>query len=468
MTDVAPPSPNPPAPKPQPSAMGIFIAWMLIAGVTSIFLPGAAVIVGAVGTIHATALTKTTFGKILGVLALPLVLLGFGVRYFSIQEGNTAVVGSPPRLSAAAIWAKPEAQLPWVSAVKTNCTAYDAAPNEIKKSDIFNANQNLLASADAPGIVGTLKQLSTNEGGSRLTLEVKVGDMELTQGIKPFSAIARGTPIYIAATNMTEGSCILFSAKNFEPGSVLERSKVCDLDYNVEFTSVSPCPPDLLPPPASDPRKQQSPDAPGGAESKDDFGGVWQEQGGPDLYVVRHIRGNEYSVLIAEDSLNDVEPKHPFLRSGQKLEKDNIVLEFSADAKTYSVNVAGYHGVFNKLTPEEAKSALERAKAVLESAKQSAKGQDSSPPKRTQVAPLRHWDFCAQCPYREVDCESTGLGATKGDGIRTGCDKECNRYGDGPRAICLRECIETYTYGVRTGQIYGVDGCKYSVRPATK
>ena len=129
--------------------------------------------------------------------------------------------------------------LPWTTNVKANCAAYQAAPNEIKKSAVFNSNQQLLSGVSLQGVQGKLKRLSTNQGGGNLDLKIEVGDVEFTS--RPLSPIKRGSAIYDAATEMSVGQCVTVSATNVSASSMVEQSKVCDLEYFVDFASLAPC-----------------------------------------------------------------------------------------------------------------------------------------------------------------------------------------------------------------------------------
>lgn len=129
---------------------------------------------------------------------------------------------------------------PWIATVKANCAAYKAAPNQIKKSATFRANQELLASTGVQNARGKLTTLSTNQGGSELTLTIKINDVEFqTEGL--FAPIKQGSAVYNAAADMKEGQCVVFSARKLKAASMTEQAQVCDLDYFADFTSLVPC-----------------------------------------------------------------------------------------------------------------------------------------------------------------------------------------------------------------------------------
>ena len=248
MTATAPPTPP-------NEAAGIFVLFILGAGITSIWFPGSAVVVAVLGMILVITTAKTTRGRVWSIVLTPLVLIGFASRYISNESTHQGQVADPdrtsshrPTLSAKEIWSAPERQLSWIASVKDNCTRYDAAPNDIKKSEVFNQNNALLDTVFAENVVGKITSISTNQGGDELLLKIEVGPVTLTDGGGFFSNIRKGSEIYNAAANLTKGQAIVFSAKSFEPASAFERSKVCDLDYDASITHLAPCPADLLSP----------------------------------------------------------------------------------------------------------------------------------------------------------------------------------------------------------------------------
>jgi len=133
------------------------------------------------------------------------------------------------------------AGLNWIKKQKNLCKDYVNAPNEIKKSNIFRETVALLRNSSVNNGTGTLTRISTNQGGSYVSIIIKVGnDIEFAS--KGFSSpILRGSNVYKQIENLSEGSCVKFSASEIEVGSVLEQSKVCDLEYYAEFTSVKGC-----------------------------------------------------------------------------------------------------------------------------------------------------------------------------------------------------------------------------------
>ena len=148
----------------------------------------------------------------------------------------------PKPASAAPKAAPTPSDLPWVAAVKANCDAYKAAPNEIKKSAIFNANEAAVTAARIVDARGVLAQLKTNQGGADATLEIHSGDVVFRT--VPFAAyaIAKGSPIYDAAAELAVGQCVIFSADKVHATSLSEMAKVCSTEYAARITALKACP----------------------------------------------------------------------------------------------------------------------------------------------------------------------------------------------------------------------------------
>jgi len=167
------------------------------------------------------------------------LLLGVGGLLFTC--GGLAAIGAALGGDSASAGPMQEVtQMPWIGLVQGNCDAYKAAPNDIKKSAIYNETIETLKGVSISGSQGKLTNLRTNQGGSMLDIGIDVGRASFKNKAL-FSTIKKGSPIYEAASNMTEGQCVIFSAEKVEPASVVERSKVCDLDYYVEFTELRAC-----------------------------------------------------------------------------------------------------------------------------------------------------------------------------------------------------------------------------------
>ncbi|MBL8918107.1 MAG: zinc ribbon domain-containing protein [Myxococcaceae bacterium] len=183
--------------------------------------------------------------KKMGIVKLFFVVLGglFLLCFLgSIVGGKSKGGGSSAASSDAPAAPAPEVaqQLPWIATVNDNCAKYKAAPNEIKKSAIYNENEALIAKTKVTNISGKLVALRTDQGGDELSLKIKVGDVDFhTESL--FGAIKKGSAVYNAAAEMTVGQCVVFSASSLKASSMVERSKVCDTEYFAVFTSIAPC-----------------------------------------------------------------------------------------------------------------------------------------------------------------------------------------------------------------------------------
>ncbi|EYF05991.1 hypothetical protein [Chondromyces apiculatus] len=157
----------------------------------------------------------------------------------TVAPSSSATPSTPPRRAAPA---PGPSELPWLATVKENCAEYRDAPNDIKRSAIFNAHKSFVRAMKLTDVRGTLTTISTNQGGSDLTLKIEVGDdVEFTTEAL-FAPVKKGSQVYRAAAEMREGQCVVFSADKLEPSSMMEMSKVCDTEYFANFTSLKPCP----------------------------------------------------------------------------------------------------------------------------------------------------------------------------------------------------------------------------------
>ncbi len=165
-------------------------------------------------------------------LAISMVL-GMGWCFKAAIKGER-----PGRAKATAIDAAKT--LPWVADVRSKCRAYRAAPNDIKRSEIYRAVAFSLKAVRIKQAKGRLAVLATTQGGDELRLVIEVGEVTL-QTESLFGPIKRGSRVYKQASGLREGSCVVFSARGVKPASMMERSMVCDLDYFARFTSVAGC-----------------------------------------------------------------------------------------------------------------------------------------------------------------------------------------------------------------------------------
>ena len=184
---------------------------------------------------------KTSFLKFLGIGCGLLVVGGTcvaGTCAAFVNKGENGTESSAAT-SASSGGSERANALPWVQAVRGNCDRYKAARNDIQKSAIFNENEAQIKGIQLESVKGKLTQLRTAQGGGGLILEVEAASAEFKNGI--FEGIPQDSPVYQSAANLAEGDCVVFSATITGAASVVEQSKVCDLDYNVEWSAIAPC-----------------------------------------------------------------------------------------------------------------------------------------------------------------------------------------------------------------------------------
>lgn len=187
-------------------------------------------------------IVKLFFVVLGGLLGLCIVssIIGGGKSGGASGASSGSVSPAPVAANAAPKPPPETEQLPWVATVRSNCAAYKAAPNDIKKSAIYNENEALIAKTKVANVKGKLAGLRTDQGGAELALKIEVGDVEFsTESL--FGPIKKGSAVYTAATDMAVGQCVVFSASKLESSSMVEQSKVCDPEYFAVFTSVAPC-----------------------------------------------------------------------------------------------------------------------------------------------------------------------------------------------------------------------------------
>lgn len=156
----------------------------------------------------------------------------------------------------AALQAFARSQVGFYSQMKRFKEAYNDAPNEIKKSEIFNQARNYEKHffANVEDVVqnwkGRLSIIGTNKGGSSLSLSVKTGDnsffgcdIYFTEGYGMFDGITPSSNIYHQASEFKEGDCIIFSGEvDPKESSLTESGAMRSPTYEIHFTDLRQCP----------------------------------------------------------------------------------------------------------------------------------------------------------------------------------------------------------------------------------
>jgi hypothetical protein len=156
----------------------------------------------------------------------------------------------PPATTAAPLDAKT-----FLTALAGFDKRYDAAPNDIKKSAIFNEAREwektyFKDSADVVDWRGIVRHIMTAKGGDSLSVVIRLGsasdspDVEFEDGTGLFEkSIPKGSPVYLQAAELAEGGCVLFSGtiKSTKPTNVTETLSMSSPDYKIKFSALKPC-----------------------------------------------------------------------------------------------------------------------------------------------------------------------------------------------------------------------------------
>lgn len=150
----------------------------------------------------------------------------------SVAEGERL-----EREAAARAVALGDAALPWLAAVRENCRRYEAAPNEIQMSAIFQENETFVEAQALEGVVGVLSSLSTAHGGGGLVLSIDVGDAHFVDG-----GIEENNPLYTQASGLLVHGCVVISGELTGTAIRFERERVCERHFMIRLSSIGACP----------------------------------------------------------------------------------------------------------------------------------------------------------------------------------------------------------------------------------
>jgi hypothetical protein len=159
-----------------------------------------------------------------------------------------AVANAQREQAEAAANAQKNAQLIALFDVATrNCGRYNAAPNEIQKSAIYEAHREELEKLRLTDVRGTLRLLETPHGGGVANIEIEVkesgGEEREVVFRNPHLSPVSGD-VYQQAAALRVNGCVIFSATEPQPPLGPELSMVCGQDeFTVEFESLRLCTP---------------------------------------------------------------------------------------------------------------------------------------------------------------------------------------------------------------------------------
>lgn len=182
---------------------------------------------------------------LIGVFALFALILFIGQALDDANlESDKALSGDFSRKENQE--KSPEGQLsaefkdktPWLSQLKEKCDAYEAAHNDIQKSEIFRNSKEFIKQIEFEELPLKLTVLSTNHGGSELDLYFE----ERESGLKLIKwGIPIGSQIYEQASNLRKGQCVRISGALDSAASLVEKSVVCLPHFRVNLTKIKSC-----------------------------------------------------------------------------------------------------------------------------------------------------------------------------------------------------------------------------------
>jgi hypothetical protein len=139
----------------------------------------------------------------------------------------------------------------WLREVESNCKAYNDAPNEIKRSDLFNQNQSLIKGQKLRGVHGRLKRIDTNQGGSEVHLWADIGGFSFTSMSPTLKGGALKSIVGIEGVSgsvknslreMREGQCVKIFGKVKDTMTGTEKGRVCRATFSMKVDRVEAAP----------------------------------------------------------------------------------------------------------------------------------------------------------------------------------------------------------------------------------
>lgn len=174
------------------------------------------------------------------------------------QKGNRPASAKKPAASSVttpkAATRPPEKPAPaFVKQRNEYCSKYKAAPNDIKRSEVFTEYQKAAKKGrfTVTDMTGTVDEIETpSAGGSKvlLTVETKYGEfhnndvMEVGPFKKSARKIGKGSKLYKVIGGLKEGQAVVFSGKMIVPDKnpFSEKTSVCGDKYLIQFTQIEP------------------------------------------------------------------------------------------------------------------------------------------------------------------------------------------------------------------------------------
>lgn len=182
------------------------------------------------GALTPRMLRREQWGKVLGVaVSVPLLLFVAGMCVLLSDSPTTT-----PATAGTSTMHMPANQARLLARFKEACETYDAQPNEIRKSEVFRSTGQFYSEVGTvAGFVGTIRRISTNQGGSRATIVIRAGTSDFYDG-----HVQIGSGVYQSAANLREGQTVFFSGGGLRDLNVTERGKVCAPDFSLTLSGL--------------------------------------------------------------------------------------------------------------------------------------------------------------------------------------------------------------------------------------
>lgn len=176
---------------------------------------------------------------IVAIFCLPILFLGCGD-----SSGDKIISDTPSE------------QVEFQEARNTFFNSYENAPNEIKKSDVFNASREHTCSYKQKygdsfsNWTGTVSTISTDQGGDEVTVFSIVSDEQGIPVVYKELGIKRGSPLYTQISEFSIGQKVHFTfsfedesfstnvKECFDEMSITELGSLEEPEFRVSFKSI--------------------------------------------------------------------------------------------------------------------------------------------------------------------------------------------------------------------------------------
>jgi hypothetical protein len=159
-------------------------------------------------------------------------------------QAQAAAAAEAQKAAQEAALAAARKQLQFVADRQAACSEYKQAANEIKASAVFSNYFDSAAHKPATlsNIPGVLKDISTVTGGGSviITVTTEFGSFSNNVLFEDKYELRKGTPVYKAVGELTEGAGVVVSLSNIVPekNPFSERLSVCGESWNAKFTAL--------------------------------------------------------------------------------------------------------------------------------------------------------------------------------------------------------------------------------------